>query len=187
MTNIYAHLTDSDAPKNQHITEVSFVDEAGKHVDIAGGTSDITHDDTLTGSGTADSPLKLSDTVTADIAKGKEITKSNFFSPFTSKLHESAYPVGYDLDTSKLYVGFTASQFSIVWDDPKYPYIRLNKDLLGRINGAIQSSQLSAVTPVATPESATIEDVATLLNQLITALTSVPVNTVSTINMDETI
>lgn len=34
MTNIYAHLTDGDAPKNQHITEVSFVDETGKHVDI---------------------------------------------------------------------------------------------------------------------------------------------------------
>ena len=34
MTNIYAHLTDGDAPKNQHITEVSFVDEPGKHVDI---------------------------------------------------------------------------------------------------------------------------------------------------------
>lgn len=37
MTNIYAHLTDGDAPKNQHITEVSFVDETGKHIDI--GTS----------------------------------------------------------------------------------------------------------------------------------------------------
>lgn len=38
MTNIYAHLADGDAPKNQHITEVSFVDETGKHVDISGGT-----------------------------------------------------------------------------------------------------------------------------------------------------
>lgn len=37
MTNIYAHLADGDAPKNQHITEVSFVDENGKHVDISGG------------------------------------------------------------------------------------------------------------------------------------------------------
>ena len=77
MTNIYAHLADSDAPKNQHITEVSFVDETGKHVDISGGTSIVTHDDTLAGSGTADSPLKISDTVTADIAKGKEITLDN--------------------------------------------------------------------------------------------------------------
>lgn len=39
MTNIYAHLADGDAPKNQHITEVSFVDETGKHVDISGGTT----------------------------------------------------------------------------------------------------------------------------------------------------
>lgn len=39
MTNIYAHLADGDAPKNQHITEVSFVDETGKHVDISGGAS----------------------------------------------------------------------------------------------------------------------------------------------------
>lgn len=37
MTNIYAHLTDGDAPKNQHITEVSFVDESGKHIDIGSG------------------------------------------------------------------------------------------------------------------------------------------------------
>jgi hypothetical protein len=34
MTNIYAHLADGDAPKTQHITEVSFVDETGKHIDI---------------------------------------------------------------------------------------------------------------------------------------------------------
>lgn len=34
MTNIYAHLADGDAPKNQHVTEVSFVDETGKHLDV---------------------------------------------------------------------------------------------------------------------------------------------------------
>lgn len=34
MTNIYAHLADGDAPKNQHVTEVSFVDETGKHIDV---------------------------------------------------------------------------------------------------------------------------------------------------------
>lgn len=27
MTNIYAHISDGDAPKSQHVTEVSFVDE----------------------------------------------------------------------------------------------------------------------------------------------------------------
>ena len=37
MTNIYAHLTDGDAPKNQRVTQVSFVDENGKHVDIGTG------------------------------------------------------------------------------------------------------------------------------------------------------
>lgn len=34
MTNIYAHLADGDASKSQHVTEVSFVDESGKHIDI---------------------------------------------------------------------------------------------------------------------------------------------------------
>lgn len=37
MTNIYAHISNGDAPKSQHVTEVSFVDENGKHVDIGGG------------------------------------------------------------------------------------------------------------------------------------------------------
>lgn len=37
MTNIYAHMSNGDAPKSQHVTEVSFVDENGKHVDIGGG------------------------------------------------------------------------------------------------------------------------------------------------------
>ena len=35
MTNIYAHITASDAPKNQHITEVSFVDETGKNINFS--------------------------------------------------------------------------------------------------------------------------------------------------------
>lgn len=39
MTNIYAHISDGDAPKSQHVTEVSFVDENGKHVDIGGGVT----------------------------------------------------------------------------------------------------------------------------------------------------
>lgn len=39
MTNIYAHITDGDAPKNQHVTQVSFVDENGKHVDIGEETA----------------------------------------------------------------------------------------------------------------------------------------------------
>lgn len=41
MTNIYAHLTDGDAPKNQHITEVSFVDETGKNINFGDQLDDI--------------------------------------------------------------------------------------------------------------------------------------------------
>lgn len=37
MTNIYAHISNGDAPKSQHVTEVSFVDESGKHIDIGAG------------------------------------------------------------------------------------------------------------------------------------------------------
>lgn len=60
MPNIYAHISDGDAPKSQHVTEVSFVDENGKHVDIGGGgTTEIHTDATLAGTGTTDNPLKL--------------------------------------------------------------------------------------------------------------------------------
>lgn len=40
MTNIYAHLADGDAPKNQHITEVSFVDETGKDINFSAQLDD---------------------------------------------------------------------------------------------------------------------------------------------------
>lgn len=40
MTNIYAHLTDVDAPKNQHITEVSFVDNSGKNINFSAQLDD---------------------------------------------------------------------------------------------------------------------------------------------------
>ena len=35
MTNIYAHLADGDAPKSQHVTEVSFVDNSGKNINFS--------------------------------------------------------------------------------------------------------------------------------------------------------
>lgn len=41
MTNIYAHLADGDAPKNQHITEVSFVDNSGKNINFGDQLDDI--------------------------------------------------------------------------------------------------------------------------------------------------
>lgn len=35
MTNIYAHITDGDAPKSQHVTQVSFVDNSGKNINFS--------------------------------------------------------------------------------------------------------------------------------------------------------
>lgn len=78
MTNIYAHISDGDAPKSQHVTEVSFVDENGKHVDIGGGgTTEIHTDATLAGTGTTDNPLKLSADTNSKIAKAGTLTEDN--------------------------------------------------------------------------------------------------------------
>lgn len=78
MTNIYAHISDGDAPKSQHVTEVSFVDENGKHVDIGGGGATEIHTDaTLAGTGTTDNPLKLSDDTNSKIAKAGTLTEDN--------------------------------------------------------------------------------------------------------------
>ena len=78
MTNIYAHISDGDAPKSQHVTEVSFVDENGKHVDIGGGgAAEIHTDATLAGTGTTDNPLKLSDDTNSKIAKAGTLTEDN--------------------------------------------------------------------------------------------------------------
>ena len=40
MANIYAHLADGDAPKNQHITQVSFVDNSGKSINFSAQLDD---------------------------------------------------------------------------------------------------------------------------------------------------
>lgn len=40
MTNIYAHLADGDAPKSQHVTEVSFVDNSGKNINFSAQLDD---------------------------------------------------------------------------------------------------------------------------------------------------
>ena len=78
MTNIYAHISDGDAPKSQHVTEVSFVDENGKHVDIGGGgAAEIHTDATLDGTGTTDNPLKLSDDTNSKIEKAGTLTEDN--------------------------------------------------------------------------------------------------------------
>ena len=166
MTNIYAHLADGDAPKNQHITEVSFVDETGKHVDISGGTSIVTHDDTLAGSGTADSPLKISDTVTADIAKGKEITRDNIKGV---EEHGETPPwyvayLGTFNDNLMVRVASSLTSFN------NNRGIDLASNVKNKINNAVQVSQLTGVTPLVNPGSATTEEIATLLNQLINAL-----------------
>lgn len=182
MTNIYAHLTDGDAPKNQHITEVSFVDETGKHVDISGGASNITHDDTLAGSGTADSPLKLADTVTADIAKGKEITLDNI---------NGAIESGDAVPWNTVYVGtfnngLTVKVASSLTSFSQNRGIDLSTNVKNKINGAVQTSQLSNVTSLATPQTATTEEIATLLNQLITALKTLPASASNAVSLNET-
>lgn len=166
MTNIYAHLADGDTPKNQHITEVSFVDETGKHVDISGGTSIVTHDDTLDGSGTADSPLKISDTVTADIAKGKEITLDNI---------KGTNEHGEIVPWSIIYVGTFNDNLAVriassLAASNSNRILDLAGNVKNRINNAVQVSQLTGVTPLVNPESATTDEIATLLNQLINAL-----------------
>ena len=78
MTNIYAHLADGDAPKSQHVTEVSFVDESGKHIDIGagagGGIAQVAHDNSITGDGTSTSPLKVRlNHATAMLDSGKTV------------------------------------------------------------------------------------------------------------------
>lgn len=78
MTNIYAHLADGDAPKSQHVTEVSFVDESGKHIDIGagagGGIVQVAHDNSITGDGTSTSPLKVRlNHATAMLDSGKTV------------------------------------------------------------------------------------------------------------------
>lgn len=182
MTNIYAHLADGDAPKNQHVTEVSFVDETGKHVDISGGASNITHDDTLAGSGTADSPLKLADTVTADIAKGKEITLDNI---------NGAIESGDAVQWNTAYVGtfnnsLTIKVASSLTTFSQNKGIDLATNVKNKINGAVQTSQLSNVIPLATPKTATTEEIATLLNQLITALKTLPASASNAVMLNET-
>lgn len=78
MTNIYAHISDGDAPKSQHVTEVSFVDESGKHIDIGagagGGIAQVAHDNSITGDGTSTSPLKVRlNHTTAMLDNGKTV------------------------------------------------------------------------------------------------------------------
>lgn len=40
MTNIYARLADGDAPKNQHVKQVSFVDNSGKNINFSAQLDD---------------------------------------------------------------------------------------------------------------------------------------------------
>ena len=35
MTNIYARIADSDAPKSQQVTQVNFVDDSGKNINFS--------------------------------------------------------------------------------------------------------------------------------------------------------
>jgi hypothetical protein len=93
-------MSNGDAPKSQHVTEVSFVDENGKHVDIGGGgTTEIHTDATLAGTGTTDNPLKLSDDTNSKIAKAGTITEDNLEFKNNVTLSDVT-PVGVHKDSS---------------------------------------------------------------------------------------
>lgn len=183
MTNIYAHLADGDAPKNQHITEVSFVDENGKHVDIGGGgAAEIHTDATLAGTGTTDNPLKISDTVTADIAKGKEITLDN-----ATAFEEHGETVPWYIAYAGTFNGNLAVKLATsLASFNNNRGIDLATSVKNKINGAVQAAQLTGVTPLVNPESATTSEIATLLNQLINALKTLPASASNAVSLDET-
>lgn len=161
MTNIYAHLADGDAPKNQHITGVSFVDENGKHIDIGGGgTTEIHTDETLAGTGTTGNPLKLSDDTNSKIAKAGTLTEDNL--GFKNNVPTSSInttPVGVYKDSS--------GNLSIMLENNR----GLSKQMLsGGIEAltvpAIQA--LAAISPL--DSSAELTDVINKVNKILNAV-----------------
>ena len=117
MTNIYAHISNGDAPKSQHVTEVSFVDENGKHIDIGGGgTTEIHTDATLAGTGTTDNPLKLSDTTNQKIEKAGTITDDNLKT--ASPINETDVVCVAKTTNGRLCLKFTPTSGISVYTDP---------------------------------------------------------------------
>ena len=160
MTNIYAHISNGDAPKSQHVTEVSFVDENGKHVDIGGGggTTEIHTDATLAGTGTTDDPLKLSDDTNSKIAKAGTLTEDNL---------ENKYNV-------------TSSDITPVEvcknSDGKLSLMYLNQSGLswGRYSGGVGALTIPAIPAIAAistlDSSAGLADVINKVNEILNAV-----------------
>lgn len=159
MTNIYAHLADGDAPKSQHVTEVSFVDENGKHVDIGGGgTAEIHTDATLAGTGTTGNPLKLSDDTNSKIAKAGTLTEDNLVNEYNVTSSELT-PVEVCKDS-----------------DGKLSLMYLNHSGLswGRYYGGVGSLMVPAIPALAAisalDSSAELTDVINKVNEILNAV-----------------
>ena len=159
MTNIYAHISDGDAPKSQHVTEVSFVDENGKHVDIGGGgTTEIHTDTTLAGTGTTDSPLKLSADTNSKIAKAGTLTENNLVNKNNVTL-STLIPVGVYKDSS--------GALSLMFANNK----GLVKEIL---SGGVETLSVPAIPALAAistlDSSAELTDVINKVNEILNAV-----------------
>lgn len=159
MTNIYAHISDGDAPKSQHVTEVSFVDENGKHVDIGGGgAAEIHTDATLAGNGTTGNPLKLSDDTNSKIAKTGTLTEDNLWNEYNVTSSEIT-PVEVCKDS-----------------DGKLSLMYLNDSglALGRYSGGVGALMVPAIPALAAistlDSSAELTDVINKVNEILNAV-----------------
>lgn len=159
MTNIYAHISDGDAPKSQHVTEVSFVDENGKHVNIGGGGATEIHTDaTLAGAGTTDNPLKLSDNTSHDIAKAGTLTEDNlgYKNNITSP---NITPVGVYKNS--------AGNLSIMYLNDK----GLSKETISENTYALTVPAIPALAAISTLDSlAALADVINKVNEILNAV-----------------
>ena len=159
MTNIYAHISNGDAPKTQHVTEVSFVDENGKHVDIGGGgTTEIHTDATLAGTGTTDNPLKLSDDTNSKIAKAGTLTEDNLVYKNNVPL-SSVTPVGVCKDSS--------GNLSLMFENNR----GLSKQVLSGGITALTVPAIPALAAISTLDSsAELTDVINKVNEILNAV-----------------
>lgn len=161
MTNLYAHISNGDAPKSQHVTEVSFVDENGKHVDIGGGgTSEIHTDATLAGTGTTGNPLKLSDDTNSKIAKAGTLTEDNL--GYKNNIPTSSInttPVGVYKNSS--------GNLSVMYENNR----GLSKQSLSGGVEALTVPAISALAAISTLDSsAELTDVINKVNEILNAV-----------------
>ena len=159
MTNIYAHIADGDAPKSQQVTEVSFVDENGKHVDIGGGgVTEIHTDATLAGAGTTDNPLKLSDDTNSKIAKAGTLTEDNL--GYKNNIASSnVTPLGVCKNN--------AGNLSVMYVNGK----GLSKEIISGTAYALTVPAIPALAAISTLDaSATLTDVVNKVNEILNAV-----------------